>query len=1594
MSDRVIELMDDMHLSSQADFMEYYDAMQNNNISIASNILNNNPDLKNQIMNSDNINILLNETYRRELIPKIDIDYFLEGLLSVYQKMIDYTKVVGEWNANTQYNVHNLVYYNGKAYYSYSNTTPPIGTLPTDTTYWKEYDIKGAKGYGGINLNFKFNWANNQDYKIGDVVIYQNKMWYAIADNSNEAPNLNHYPWVVISMPKLPAKTPIQKSTPTGYDIGDFWFQITQGDEVIVTTWGIRQPEPTPRFASAAFSIGNNIYIAGGINANFERTNILECFDTTLGTWSVKAPMTISRARAAGFSINDNGYCVGGTDENGNILQINEEYNSTNNSWTEKKQYPINIISNGVADNNNGYIIGGETDNDVLITDSYMYDPIQDEWTLFTQKPTATKGHTVAINNGKIYAVGGINSSNNTLNINEVYDINAKNWEQKEGLKIPRSYSASFVQLDMLYVIGGLNSNWYSMDTNEKYDIANDVWITDMPMNYSRSSLNALNVGTKAFAIGGIDFANSNIKGYNEQYNADDIISDFEMVIDTNLDTTGSKKISIPMIENGNYNYWVDWGDGLTSTKITSYDDPQASHTYQNDGEYVVKLMGTLDTLQFTGNIATDLKSVTKCIINFSNIENMFKDCINLASVCDGIFDQSLSITNANNLFENCSSLKTIPLGLFDNNTSITSFNSCFKNSGLSSIPVGLFNSNNIATTFSGTFQNCENIVSIPSGLFSNNNNVIDFSYIFSGCTNLGSIPDNLFYNNPLVTTYESAFNGCNKITTLPGNLFGMANVSVSNYSNIFANCTSLSTIPNGLFKGAINATNYDNTFLNTLITIIPDNCFNGTSASISNVFNIETLSSLGDNSLNGLNIPSGFLSGASLLEYIGNNIFDSQVTNLNNMFNGCVSLLTLGNIDMSNISSMNSNTFGQCTSLTNITGFMDRDTMTIPTIKINFDISGCTNLTHESLINIINSLVPMTAATIKTITLSDNSLNELTPVEKMEIINKYWEISNYNPTSELNEDVAKDIVQKIYGDSETNAQNYLTTSLYYYVELIQNSNVIKLYAVSKETGIIYVSNNVPENEYHIYASNSEQQGEYYYVPKGDTGDINGNLLKENIKQIYLNSNKNYTNFNIGQNTDNSQLKIPNTGLEQIQNAEDLFNYNDEDIGITNIVINGDFVPTNMNYMFKNLAQLVSISIKNINTSNLSTILGMFDGCTSLLNVDFLSELNVSKVKDMTRLFASTPINDWNFLSNWDTSNVINTTEMFNSCKNLKTIPNINMINVSNSSGMFQGSGLINITPNIIGTKIADASYMFANCVDLDLDGIQDFTQIFGHNDALLDVSNLFTGCTNLTTVGSHNVFYLDESGDIPSYEIDETKLNNQLFTYCPNIINMQSIFESCENLGTNNSNAGIPMGVFYHCPKLQNISYAFKSCNNIEVPQGIETLVDGILFAQNYDLINVSHLFEDASVGLLVENTYNPVPNLLFPVSTKITDASYMFANCKMNNAVGYETLPFIYNSKVLTNIEGMFMGQTFNKDISGQYNMVKPEYSWDNLENIVPNLTNCSNIFSGNTNMTGNAMPMINSLQNITTLNNYSQAFKNCTKLSDYNNIPEAWK
>lgn len=1595
MSNIKIDFLNDMHLESQSDFMNYYNAMQSNNITGAQNILNSNSSLANQIINDNTINPLINGVNTLELTPKEDIDYFLEDLLNDFQEMIDNTKIMGEYNANTQYYPHNFVYYNGKGYYA--NSQPPIGTLPTNTNYWIEYDIQGFQGYGGIDLNLMFNWDNSTAYNEGDVVVYKNKLWCAVASNTGVEPNLNHYPWIIITMPQMPNKASISISQPIDYNIGEFWFRIIEGEDIITTTWGIRQPEPTPRFGAGSFVVGTNVYVVGGILSTFDRTNVNEMFDTLTSTWSEKAAMPENRARPAAFAIGDSGYCVGGIGDNGEILNTVVAYDSTTNTWQSKNNFPIPIVSSGTSYNSVGYIIGGETTDSVPIKSCYSYSAANDSWTQIADKSIETYGNAVVADAGYIYSLGGLDVNDNTVDTVEAFDISTGTWGTKANLAISRAFLGAFIKSGYIYAVGGLNNDWYSLKSNERYDIENNVWETDMPMNYARSSLSTAIVGTNAYAIGGINIGTSMVGGYVEQYDAVDAASDFEMTIDTTL---GTNTVSIPMVSAGQYNYYIDWGDGTTSPRITTYNDTNATHTYTTAGEYVIKITGVCSILQFTGNIATVLKEVTKCILNFSTIENMFTNCTNLTNIVDTIFSSSPSVASINSTFEGCSSLAVIPVDLFSNNINIVSAQSTFEGcSSLTNIPTGLFNNQSQITNFSNCFNGCSSLTSIPTNLFASNLSANNFSSIFASCSGLTNIPAQLFASVSYATNMSSLFENCTGISSIPEGLFS-TNSAVTTFNSAFKGCTSLTTLPSNLFANCLSVTDYSETFASTNVTVIPNNCFNGNNATCTNIFDDNKIVTVGDNSLYGLNLGEGFFQDNTVLTTVGNDVFGTNTTSLRLMFNGCTNLTTIGNIDMSTITNLSSaNLFGNCTALTTVAGFKDRATHTDPTLSQDLHLDSSSLLTHDSLINISDSLVTMTPTTMKTLYLHPTALNRLSDGEKLAIVNKNWNLDGYTP--DITSESANDLVSELYPDYETTSTATEESTQYFIVDRTKDREDYKFF-VDKNTGIVYEQGQEPIKEYCVkYTLTNNTTTQTLYISKTATNDIDGDLLKTALNNL---------------NTDRMLLKTVEFvpiyeaagTTSNLLTAVSLF---DSMESLTTIKGLDTSNCTSLESTFSWCSSLTYVN--DLNTSKVTNMANLFSNCILMTNYPVLSD--TSKVTNMNNIFASN--SQMTSAPELNVSAVTTATWMFDECVKLTTVPTYNFSNLIDGSRMFNGcTALTNMPANVTLSKVEDINGMFAECTGLTtvranyfpntvksanalFDGCtklttlpSNVTQVFGNNSNLTDVSYLFSGCTALKTIGTHTVATYDMgTGNVT---FNQTALNNQIFRYCPNITDMSYICSGCTSLG---NNTDFPQALFYWCPNVTTVEGAFQNCTALVNP--VSPALNKTLFVNNTELVNISYLFDGAgntSFNIFENYGYSSggvvyeEPNLMFPNSTKIEDASYCFRGINFANIS--MTVPFPWNSPVLKNIEGIYseITRSWLFDLDGH----NETYGFANLNKRCPVLENCSRAFYGDSALNTEGMPFVTAAQKISTLTNYQSCFTGCTSLRDFNEIPAAWK
>ena len=58
------------------------------------------------------------------------------------------------------------------------------------------------------------------------------------------------------------------------------------------------------------------------------------------------------------------------------------------------------------------------------------------------------------------------------------------------------------------------------------------------------------------------------------------------------------REVRLPLLKRFDYNFTVDWGDGSRG-KVTSYDDPDAVHAYEQVGEYTVTISGLVEAWSF-----------------------------------------------------------------------------------------------------------------------------------------------------------------------------------------------------------------------------------------------------------------------------------------------------------------------------------------------------------------------------------------------------------------------------------------------------------------------------------------------------------------------------------------------------------------------------------------------------------------------------------------------------------------------------------------------------------------------------------------------------------------------------------------------------------------------------------------------------------------------------------------------------------------------------------------------------------------------------------------------------------------------------------
>ena len=209
-----------------------------------------------------------------------------------------------------------------------------------------------------------------------------------------------------------------------------------------------------------------------------------------------------------------------------------------------------------------------------------------------------------------------------------------------------------------------------------------------------------------------------------------------------------------------------------------------------------------------------------------------------------------------------------------------------------------------------------------------------------------------------------------------------------------------------------------------------------------------------------------------------------------------------------------------------------------------------------------------------------------------------------------------------------------------------------------------------------------------------------------------------------------------------------------------------NYLPQSTEIWFLNLKKLKKIEgLTNLNTSEVTTMMGMFWGCQNLTSLD-LSNFKTENVQNMSSMFSGcsrlTSLNLSNFkaenvkymssmffgcsrltsldLSNFKTENVKDMNSMFEGCQSLTSLDlsNFKTENVQNMMGMFWGCQ--NLTSldlsNFKTENVKNMGFMFEGCSSLTSLDLSNFK-----TENMLDMSAMFRDCNSLQTIYCNNTW-------------------------------------------------------------------------------------------------------------------------------------------------------------------------------------------------------------------------------------------------------------
>ena len=387
--------------------------------------------------------------------------------------------------------------------------------------------------------------------------------------------------------------------------------------------------------------------------------------------------------------------------------------------------------------------------------------------------------------------------------------------------------------------------------------------------------------------------------------------------------------------------------------------------------------------------------------------------------------------------------------------------------------------------------------------------------------------------------------------------------------------------------------------------------------------------------------------------------------------------------------------------------------------------------------------------------------------------------------------------------------------------------------------------------------------------------------------------------------------------VSQEQKGKILAWYETDENGYYSVTIGQDGgVTANVDsrYLFANIGYSVASGtevkiegLENLDTSNVTSMVCMFDSCRGLTSLD-VSKFDTSKVTDMRLMFNNCTELMSLDLSNFNTSNVTNMGSMFSNCCNKSTsldLSSFDTRNVTNMSSMFYYcEELTSLDLSKFDTsKVTGMSSMFEGCNKLTSLDVSNF-----NTSNVTNMASMFNECNKLTHI------------DISNFNTSKVTNMGYMFSRCEklisldvskfdtsNVTNMDCMFGFCK--GLNNLEVSN-----FNTSKVTNMSYMFSTCwglTSLDLSKFDTSNVTDMscMFKYSYGLkvLNISN-FDTSNVtnmSIMFEEcgrlTNLDVSNFN---TSNVTDMNYMFGGCSNLTSLNVSN----FNTSKVTNMSDMF--------------------------------------------------------------------------------------